>query len=119
MEGYLRFYHCHDDCHTFLLTWAEQLPNESLGASKFVVTIIPSTQHKAIRNRVENVDYINAERAEFRAKDWITCYAQLIDDGFNERLKRECWAKRIRDAAATIVDVELRSIPIGAYPYAV
>jgi hypothetical protein len=119
MEGYLSLYRCRAECHVILLTWAEPVASEHFADATFVVTVIPKTQHGAIRNRVEGVDRFQAIRAEFKPmKTWVECYARLIDED-RAHPHRRCWEPSIRRAAAHIIDVELRSIPLWHPPYAV
>lgn len=122
MEGYLSLYQCRTKCHVFLVTWAEQTADEKLANATFVVTIIPKTQHGAIRDRVTGVDFIRAVRAEFQPMvKWVECYAALTHHQIERPSDPEnrCWESKIRKAATNLVDVEGRFVPLVSAPYAI
>jgi hypothetical protein len=109
-------YHCYDHCHTFLV-WATPLgPGESPARSgRTFCLILPAAQPGVIHNRVTGVDRLHAERAEFSPQgQWLLTLARIHDEEWKHlpRQKQPCWAPVIRSAAAHVVEVEIRSLPL-------
>ena len=110
-------YRCLSGCHVMLITTTGRDLSTAVG----VCTIIPGIQH--IVTRSEDVDHWTGMRYEFTpSMALVVCISEIIQGedqfqrhGIGANPIWRCWEPHIKNAGATrVVEVELRSLPIGA-----